>query len=104
MKKTLIVIALLIFVTGFIFACGTQGEAHSDHFYAMTAKVVALDYTVDLVTVEDFNGFRWCFYECDDWQIGDCVSIVMHDNDTPLIFDDVIYSVRYGAWELTRRP
>lgn len=104
MKKVLAIVTLLALVISFAVICGTQSEAHSDHFYAMTAKVVALDYTVDLVTVEDFNGFQWCFYECDDWQIGDCASLVMHDNDTPLIFDDVIYSVRYGAWELTRRP
>lgn len=68
--------------------------------YATTAIVRAVDPENDLVTVEDYNGFTWGFYGAEDWLPGDCVSMVMNDAGTDLVFDDEIVSVRYSAWEL----
>ena len=70
--------------------------------YANTACVVAVSPGTDTVVVEDFSGNLWAFYGVEDWQIGDCVSLVMDDAGTEEIYDDEILSVRYSGWTLVR--
>lgn len=66
--------------------------------YAMTTVVVSVDYNTDTVEVEDFNGNIWAFNGYEDWQVFDVCSLVMDDNDTVIIYDDVIMSMRYNGW------
>lgn len=68
--------------------------------YAMTCKVVEIDHENDLVIMVDSNGFEWAWEGIEDWQIGDCASMLMDNNGTAEIFDDVILSMNYNAWEL----
>lgn len=86
-------------------AAEAQGEAdvtmHNAEYYSLTACVVEIDREGDTVTVEDSTGNRWQFYGVEDWQIGDCASLLMWDNGTDLIFDDEVHSARYNAWTLT---
>lgn len=58
--------------------------------YPLTTIVVELDKANDIVVCEDFNGNLWEFYETDDWFVGDICSIIMNDNGTDDIRDDVI--------------
>lgn len=69
--------------------------------YAMTCKIVELDRENDLVILADANGFEWTWEHIEDWQIGDCASLLMDDNGTAEIFDDTIKSMTYNAWELS---
>lgn len=54
-----------------------------------------------LLTMEDCNGFIWEYEtDGDDYFIDDCVSVIMDNMETPLIWDDEIVSVNYSAWTL----
>lgn len=68
--------------------------------YPMTAKVVEVNYDEDTVTVETFTGFLFSFEGCEDWAEGDCASLIMDDNGTEKIFDDMIVMAQYGGWTL----
>jgi hypothetical protein len=55
-----------------------------------------------LLTMEDCNGFIWEYEtDGDDYFIDDCVSVIMDNMETPLIWDDEIVSVNYNAWNLS---
>lgn len=70
--------------------------------YPETAKVVDVDYTTDLVTVETYTGFTFVFEGCEDWLEGDGVSLLMDDNGTEFIVDDAILKAEYTAWTLRK--
>lgn len=91
--KKLLALALLLILASFTLT------AHAE-LYPMTARVAELDYDQDIVIIEDFSGSLFSFYGCEDWQEGDCVSLIMDDNGTEKIFDDVIITAQYGGWEL----
>ena len=96
-KKTLI--ALLGAVSAVSLAGASYaGEPALKNYYAMTAIVSDLDYAGDTVTVENATGFTWCFSGTEDWDIGDVASLVMDDNGTEIIMDDLVVSVRYSGY------
>ena len=98
--KTLKISLIATIVTALlIIACGAT-IASAEEMYPMTAKVVNVDYTTDTVTVENFNGFLYAFFGCEDWQVGDCCSLIMGDNGTESIYDDIIMMAHYSGWEL----
>lgn len=51
------------------------------------------------IVIEDATGNLWAF-ESDpgDWEIGDGVSLIMHDNGTEIIYDDTIVAIRYNGF------
>lgn len=68
--------------------------------YPTTMQVINLDYKNDIVTVETATGFTYEFYGCEDYYINDLVSMVMFNNGTDNITDDIIISTRYsGFWK-----
>jgi hypothetical protein len=67
-------------------------------FYPMTTVVTDVNYDTDEVTCTDFNGNDWVFTECEDWNEGDICSMIMCDNGTEIIYDDIIISERYDGW------
>lgn len=73
-----------------------------NNYYALTAQVVETNRTQDVVTVKDSTGNLWEFYGVEDWEIGDCASMVMDDMGTDRIYDDEVVNVRYAAWTLTK--
>ena len=91
--KNLTTIALILILT-------TIALTASADLYPETAKVVEVNYDEDLVTVETFNGFLFAFEGCEDWQEGDCASLIMENNSTEKVFDDEIVMAQYGAWDL----
>jgi len=74
----------------------------SAEMYPATARVVSVDYESDTVTVETFTGFLFTFEGCEDWMVNDCCSLIMDDNGTEKIYDDVILMAYYGGWLLGR--
>lgn len=91
--KKLTAIALILILTAIALT------AFAD-VYPMTAKVVEVNYDEDTVTVETFTGFLFSFEGCEDWAEGDCVSLIMDDNGTEKIFDDMIVMAQYSGWML----
>lgn len=65
--------------------------------YALTTKVVMIDYPTDVVWCEDFNSNVWEFYGCEDWAVDDIASLLMNDKGTKNIEDDEIMSARYNG-------
>ena len=73
-------------------------EIENVGFYPTTMVVVNVDYETDLVTIATFSGMEYQFEGCEDWFEGDVCSVLMCDNGTEKIFDDVIVSTRYSGW------
>ena len=71
---------------------------NSKHLYPLTTTVENVDYSEDLVAVKDSTGHMWVFSGVEDWQIGDTCSMIMNDNNTPEIFDDIIEDVKYSSF------
>lgn len=69
-----------------------------DTLYAKTAIIYELDRDNDIVYVSDSNGEAWSFMGCEDYEIGDYVSMIMYTNNTKSIYDDMIVSVRYSGY------
>lgn len=91
--KKLITIALILILTAIALTASAD-------VYPMTAKVVEVNYDEDIVTVETFTGFLFSFEGCEDWAEGDCASLIMDDNGTEKILDDVIVMAQYSGWTL----
>lgn len=104
MKKltTIITVIVIILSACILLAFAGNAEEKAPETYANTARVMAISYGTDTVVVEDYNGNLWAFYGTEDWMEGDCVSLVMSDEGTEEIVDDVILSVRYSGWTLAR--
>ena len=97
-------IAMVIFIACIIVLTCTPAAVAKDNgnYYALTTEVVEVDRDNDTVTCEDYNGNLWAFYGAEDWEVGDCASLLMYDNATPIIYDDEVQGARYNAWTLTR--
>lgn len=97
--KTLKIATIATIVTALIIAlCGIATA--SAELYPETARVRCVNYDTDTVTVETFTGFLFVFEGCEDWQAGDCCSLIMEDNGTASVYDDEIIMAQYGGWEL----
>ena len=69
----------------------------TDHIYPLTTIVTEINPEIDVVSITDNNGFVWQFYGVEDWEEGDICSVIMNDNGTENIFDDIIVTTRYGG-------
>lgn len=80
--------------------CRLYNANQFSHLYPLTTTVTEIKN--DTVTVEDSNGNLWSFNGAEDWQVGDCCALIMHDNSTSEIIDDTIISTRYqqNDWSL----
>lgn len=69
--------------------------------YPLTVKIVVLDEANNKVICKDGAGNIWSFYDIEDWQENDFVSLLMDDNGTKdTIYDDIITMTLYaGNWE-----
>ena len=76
----------------------TTTEEISNRYYALTAVICDLEPANDLVYCEDFNGNLWIFKGIEDWLEGDLASLLMDNNNTIGITDDIILSAHYGGY------
>ena len=66
--------------------------------YSKSAVVVGVDYTADVITVEDSTSNLWTFEGVEDYDLSDRVVLTMSDNGTDWdIKDDRIIEVRYDS-------
>lgn len=66
--------------------------------YSTTCVIVDTDYETDTVTMSTASGYLYQFEGIEDYWNGDLVSVIMYNNGTPEIIDDVILSHRYVGW------
>lgn len=98
-------ITIVILLAAFLACCVwfiLCGEsAAKPHYYALATVVIDIDATEDAVICEDSTGNIWAFYGVEDWQVGDNANLLMHDNGTKNIYDDVICGATYANWDLS---
>lgn len=73
--------------------CQLYNANQQKHLYPLSTTVTQIEN--DTVTVEDSNGNLWSFNGAEDWEINDSCALIMNDNNTKDIRDDVIISTRY---------
>lgn len=80
--------------------CQIYNANQQKHLYPLTTTVTQINNNT--VTVEDSNGNLWSFDGAEDWEVGDGCALIMHDNSTSEIVDDVIISAKYqqNDWSL----
>ncbi len=98
-QKILIVIILLAILVFPIVALDHYGSQHTN-LYALTTVVTEVDMEADTVTCEDYNDNLWVFDGAEDWEVGDCASLLMDSKGTKKIRDDVVEGAKYSAWAL----
>ena len=59
--------------------------------------VVVINISNNIVSMEDYNGNVWEWEGVEDWMCGDIVSAIMDDNNTAIIYDDTIITIRYSG-------
>jgi len=103
MKKTVVVLLLVLAccVSIIVPACACDCERERPCVvYGKCAVVVGLEANSDAVIVEDISGNIWAFYGIGNWQLGDCVILLMDSRGTESIYDDAILTAHYGGWTL----
>ena len=66
--------------------------------YPETMVITSMDKKTDVVTLETSNGNIYEMTGCEDYNVGDVVSMVMYDSATPKVQDDVILSAKWSGF------
>ena len=94
--------SLIIGTVASITSCQPQKEAGYYPTTAVISNVCEVEVETEkkcLLTLEDFNGDAWSYISEDgDWLEGDIVSLIMCDNGTENIEDDIIIYIRYSGY------
>ena len=93
--QTICLIILLAIVATMVdkTICQIYNANQISHLYPLSTTVTEINN--DTVTVEDSNRNIWSFDGAEDWEINDSCALIMNDNNTKDIRDDVIISTRY---------
>ena len=91
---------LMVLLVGYLVWFSTLKPSASSGVYPLTCEVIEVNRANDTVLAIDATGNEWEWTGIEDWEIGDCASMIMNDNGTDRIYDDAIISVRYNAWRL----
>lgn len=99
LDKGVLIFGIIAAVAGMIihFAGCSQNSQKKTEDYPLTTIVTEINPEIDVVSITDNNGFVWQFYGVEDWEEGDICSVIMNDNGTETIFDDIIVTTRYGG-------
>ena len=94
-NKAVYIIMVVLALTIIAIVIVTQNNFHS-----RVAMITEIDEENNLITVTCGNGNVFSFYDADneDWICGDLCSLIMYDNFTDSVCDDVIVSARYGGF------
>lgn len=90
-----------IMITIIIFACTlccvNEIRKHSknniDSYYPMNTVVREIDYDNNIVIVENNDGELFSFFGTDSFKVNDSCALLMYDNTTSDITDDVIIQI-----------
>ena len=94
MKKRIIIIIILVSILLDVQRVDAA-ETQNIGYYANIGKVYEIDKNNDLVYFTDGVN-NWGFYGVDDWQLNDVVLVVMYNNNTDTVKDDIIINCRYS--------
>jgi hypothetical protein len=74
--------------------------------YAKVAVVDSIDTEKDIAYMAIPFGdgvFLYEWHGIEDNEVGDVVGMLMYDNDTVYIMDDMILSITYSGWNIAER-
>lgn len=100
-RTALILLALLASAT--VSCVNNAGDRQTDsrpdltHLCPITAKIVDLDRTSDIVSIQMANGHVFQYSGCSDYCVGDYVSAIIYD-PTGYVQDYEIVSVHYSGY------
>ena len=63
--------------------------------YPLITTIKSIDRNLDLVYCVDQNGNKWAFYGANNQKINDILLMIMNDNNSWTIKDDIIKTVYY---------
>lgn len=66
--------------------------------YPLCSIVIEVNHTENYIAIEDFTGNVWEWEGVEDWHEGDIAAMIMHDNNTEIIYDDIIMDIAYNGW------
>ena len=96
-EKTAIIVTLILMIL--LVVCAACKDAKTEPIeikqYPACGIVTEVNTKTDEVIIEDFNGNLWAFNGCEDWMKDDICAMIMSDEGTSEIYDDVILQVRY---------
>ena len=95
-------LTLALSFTGMGAAARVQYEAGANdimsHVYPLCGIVIEVNHAEDYIAIEDFTGNVWEWEGAEDWHEGDIAAMIMHDNNTKIIYDDIIMDIAYNGW------
>lgn len=95
-------LVLALSFTGMGTIAKVQYQAGADdimsHVYPLCGIVTEVNYAEDYITIEVFNGNMWEWEGTEDWNEGDIAAMIMDDNGTEIIYDDIIMDISYNGW------
>lgn len=105
MKKVdiIITLAILLILLGCV-GCiakmpkANDTEVRESSVYPKSMIIVAVDRETDLVTLSTCSGLLYEFYGVLDYEEGDIVALIMDDNGTEDVRDDIILAHQYCGW------
>lgn len=98
MKKFVMVLCLFLALIVMVLGNVKADNISMENLYPLCGVVIELDYQEDIFVVIDGAGMIWLFTECEDWQIGDLIAMIVFDNFTPYIQDDIVLNYRYCGY------
>lgn len=96
MKKIITaILALALILTCSTCFAESAVDEFASHIRPLCGVVVEVNYKEDYIAIEDFTGNVWEWEGVEDWQEGDIAALIMDDNGTENIFDDIILDIQY---------
>lgn len=96
MKKIYVIIWVILIIIALIMSI-IPVIVYADNILYPTCGIIT-EIKDNIVTFTDFNGNMWSFYGAEDWEINDICAVIMDNNGTETIYDDIITSIRYCGW------
>ena len=98
MKKKVIIIVLILSLLIDVQRV-SAAETKNSSEYPTTMVIYCVDYRLDVVYITDgYNNYY--FVGVEDLFIGDTLSLIMNDNGTPTVKDDIIIDYRYSDLQI----
>lgn len=94
-KNKILYITIMVLVAIII----TMSVVVTNNFHSRVAMITEIDEENNLITTTCGNGNMFAFYSAtEDWAVGDLCSLIMFDNGTEIVYDDIVVSARYGGF------
>ena len=92
-----VLVVMAIMAAGCWYGITITKQATTEHLYPRVGQVTEINRSWGYVAIKDSVGELWLLYDVDDWAVGDVVSMMLNDNNTDTITDDIIVKAYYSG-------